>query len=341
MSLDPEATSTPTIVPRIQGRKTIRPEERDSDSIQSPITPDSVKHFYETRSRSRSYEISGSPTKAKNSRRRKDVSPNRSDSSDCDGTDEEIYEENKLFKPHTYALHKETDNYVKDSENNMWKKYTLLACIVGITGLIICFASGHNVEPRIKLPDICDSLHKLLKTQDADFCLNINVTLEEIANLNQPKTVMFLYEHDSEPTLNKIINSIIKYSLCYLSDCSNSPVVLEGLSLKKSKYENDYGKIIAENRDSLSESKVMLVRNLEKVAGESAQAFHSFCDDYNPVVQGALIIFTMEVDELPHVQPQIFVRQTLLKLWSDIGKDDKFDPLITRIGGTVLPIKSD
>ncbi|KAJ8913607.1 hypothetical protein NQ315_013429 [Exocentrus adspersus] len=115
------------------------------------------------------------------------------------------------------------------------------------------------------------------------------------------------------------------------------PVMLEVADLRDTSILNDYGEVISRNKAKLEKNGVMIIKNLEKVPGVSAQAFHSLCDEFNPVVNEALFIFTMKVDEY-HENELKFVEEYLHSRWSDI-KEDTFYALFTRIANIVLPIK--
>ncbi|KAJ8932778.1 hypothetical protein NQ314_014482 [Rhamnusium bicolor] len=229
---------------------------------------------------------------------------------------------------------KEEENSINTTLCNCINPVSIITMIVVFISLIFLYSYGDGVN--MKEPSL-EKLSQEFPSQVEDFWMYVEVGIQEITKFHQPKTFLLLYNDESQKTVNKILDKISQFAVCKLTNCLSIPVVLEGNDLNTSDILEDYGRIISRNKEKLKKSGVMIVKNLEKIRGISAQAFHSFCDEYNPVVEKALFIFTMKVDEF-HENNVKFVENYLHRLWKDDIKDDKFYPLFTRISNNVLPV---
>lgn len=83
----------------------------------------------------------------------------------------------------------------------------------------------------------------------------------------------------------------------------------------------------------------MVVRDLDDIPANAAQAFHSFCDVYNPAVERAIIFFTMKVNDVVGVENATRIAEKLLtNVWSALELN-ALQPLIGRVTDDVLVIK--
>ncbi|CAH1236129.1 unnamed protein product [Diabrotica balteata] len=172
--------------------------------------------------------------------------------------------------------------------------------------------------------------------QTEDFWINVRVALHDIKRLNQPKSIIFLYEDDT--TMAKVLKSISRYASYDI--CKSKQVIqLPGRYLKNSNILEDYGTFISEIRDNLVEKCVIVITNLDEAPGTSAQAFHSLCDEYNPVKAQVLFLFTMKVKSLANTSEK-YIEKTLLEKWNDLHVD-KFYPLYARISTFVVKVKTE
>ncbi|KAJ8932640.1 hypothetical protein NQ318_015990 [Aromia moschata] len=214
-----------------------------------------------------------------------------------------------------------------------------MAIVLIIVAVFLCLLYSYEGKNTVKVSPTAalGKLSEQFPTQVEDFWLSLGLNIDEILKFNQPKTFLFLYSEESEKTTNRIINEVSKIAVCSLTNCSAAPVIFEGNDLNSLEILDDYGKIISDVKRKLEESGVMVIKNLEIVSGKSAPAFHSFCDEYNPLVNKALLIFTMKIkDNNSDIK---FVEKYLRNQWRDV-KDDHFYALFTRISSNILPIRS-
>lgn len=208
----------------------------------------------------------------------------------------------------------------------------LIITILGIN----CSRGLNNTEESVK-PKITD-LQKEFPTQSIDLWASLESGVNNTIRRNRPSTFILLYQEKSKDIIENLLKSISEYVTCFLTSCEQVPVILTDKNLNSKEVLKDYGIIIDEYREPLEKSGIMIVKNLENVPGVSAQAFHSFCDEFNPAVAKSVIIFTMKVQEF-HRNNMKFLEEYFQKKWTDI-KSDAFDALFTRISSMVLEINS-
>jgi hypothetical protein len=187
--------------------------------------------------------------------------------------------------------------------------------------------------------EMCDleSIKEKFPTQDDYFWIAFESGVHDVVQRNQPSTFILLYDEKGEVILQELVQQLSKYAICNITDCSNKPIVITDSELNSPDLLKDYGLLIQRYKEQLEKNGVMVVKNLENVRGISAQAFHSFCDQFTPLVDKSLFIFTMKVDELPGSNNMKFVEEYFKNKWTDI-KTDTLNALITRITNMVLEV---
>lgn len=179
-------------------------------------------------------------------------------------------------------------------------------------------------------------LSKQFPEQTADFWTSIDVAINEVIKSEKPQSILFVY--DKSHSAKNLLKQIAAYAVCKLKSCAIQPIELESKYFNTPKVLSDYGTVIHDNRELLHKKGVMIVHNLEGITGESAQAFHSLCDEVNPVVGRALFLFTLAAYPVPSEKEAVgYVEKHLKVLWNDM-KSDNFQPLITRMTSFVLPV---
>uniref|UniRef100_V5GZZ8 Torsin-1A-interacting protein n=1 Tax=Anoplophora glabripennis TaxID=217634 RepID=V5GZZ8_ANOGL len=294
----PKASSTPKIVD-ISHRRPIG--DVNNDSIQSPI----VSYTYEHVVKKKTFESNS----------------------------EEDYDD-------FVDSNDETDNRTEERTTNtafcncVGSPFILITIVIILLGVFLYIIPEE--QNRVSASPSIEILSQEFPSQEEDFWIYIKEGIQDIKKFHKPRTFLLLYNNEGQETLIKILTRIIKYATCSLTNCTASPVILKASDLNDPNILEDYGNIITRNKVKLEESGVMIVKNLEKVPGVSAQAFHSFCDEFNPVVNKALFIFTMKVDKF-HDNDYKYVEKYLYDHWKDIDEDN-FYPLFTRIVNVILRI---
>ncbi|XP_060529278.1 uncharacterized protein LOC132703808 [Cylas formicarius] len=312
----PEYTSTPNAMPRVLGRRGIK----DPGNLQSS-SPLSRSSFSQ-------------------------------DTCNPDTNNEQISYESTDDSEEMHQFNSDTEKnerkewYISESvpnqSNSNNTKFGLIVVLMVICALLLKNLEFSSAD-KTSLDDLIKAGQQNFTKQDSNFWPSIKVNIREILELKRPRTILFIYETQSEFTVQKIINSISKIGVCHLTSCSKIPVTITGLSLSKPEFIKDYGKVINQFRENLTDSGVMVVKNIEAIPGVVAQAFHSICDDYNSVEKRALILLTMTMDAFPGTHSSLLdsVEEKLQKLWKDISLEGVFHPLFTRITSTILQVHSE
>ncbi|XP_056636957.1 uncharacterized protein LOC130445385 [Diorhabda sublineata] len=207
--------------------------------------------------------------------------------------------------------------------------FSICALLLGFLYLV---PRGDTVNGQITF----ENLENEFFSQQKDFWLSVKVAINDIIELNQPKSVIFLYKDVN--TITNLLKKVSEFASLRICN-SDKPLNISGNYLRRKEILEDYGKFIVEVRSKLKTKCVVIINNLDEVPGTSAQAFHSLCDEYNPVEEKVLFLFTLKVDEFPKNNYK-FVEQKLKELWSDLH-GDKFYPLYTRISIFILPVMSE
>lgn len=233
--------------------------------------------------------------------------------------------------------HKFSDDEVIEKQKNTGcsMKCVLWSLSIGAVVLLTLYFAP-EVETVETFSDI-STIKANFPEQDEDLWLSFESGVMDVVTLNRPSTFIFLYDKTSEKKVENLVVKLSKFAICNIRECDKTPINLTVSKLNSPRILADYGSLIEEYRAELADKGVMVIHNLEKVRGISAQAFHSFCDEFTPLVQKSLFIFTMKVDKLPKNNNMRFVEEDLKQRWKEV-KPDTLVALITRITSMVLEV---
>lgn len=209
--------------------------------------------------------------------------------------------------------------------------------LTGAVLLTALFTLFQQKEIEINTKINVAELQQKYGPQEEDFWLSFQVLINETIQQNQPKSLLLLYREDS--SVESFLSDISSYAVCQISECSSIPVILEGNDFQKKEASYDYGNIITQNKKQLEKSGVMVVKNTERISGKMAQAFHSLCDEFQPVVPKALFLFSVKIDKHPSDKTK-HAEKLLRTKWNDLN-DDLFYPLFTRISTLIFVLKTE
>ncbi|KAK4881959.1 hypothetical protein RN001_005278 [Aquatica leii] len=232
-----------------------------------------------------------------------------------------IFTKNKCIKPDV------TNNYIHVFSHlamSQSRKFLLIcgaiAIIDGVLGIRtfpndMIINSTTLIEVQTKFP-----------SQSKDTWDAISSGINEVKLFNKP-SIYFLQ------TVSRYASGILN------DDYNTQPIVLTSNHLNTIKARSDYGYIINKYKPELEEKSVMVVKNLDKIPGEIAQAFHSMCDEISPLVPKAMFIFTIQIKNFTSEKSDFeLIEDILRRSWQDLD-DDIFYPLVTRISSMVLRIE--
>lgn len=217
--------------------------------------------------------------------------------------------------------------------NYEWITPTFIGFIVVALLPILVYPFTNLTEETLNI----ESVRENFPTQNEDLWLAFESGVQDVNLRNRPSTFIFLYQEEAEQTMKNLLDQLSKFAVCNISDCSRKPIILTDSELNSAEVVRNYGTLIEKYRDKLRQNGVMIIKNLENVCGISAQVFHTFCDEFTPLVEKSLFIFTMKVKNLHGSKNMKFVDEFFRKKWTDI-KIDTFNALITRITSMVVEV---
>ncbi|XP_018321899.1 uncharacterized protein LOC108734736 isoform X2 [Agrilus planipennis] len=321
MKNKPLSTSTPVNKP--SGRPQCRNTYRD---VGDPFSP--INRNYSNNMSSR--VCSTSTTKEKS-----DSESDRDLSSTDDNVEEHSVNKLKKFSAHSGIR---IDEKIPESSNFPLLSSTFLY-ILALMAVTVAVSYqtffSYSSDPTVTL-SITD-LKNNFPHQRLDTWIAIESGIHDIQIMNKPSVFLIIYDDQTQDVLNKFIKDVSVFASCTLNgNCSVNPVELKGEKLHDLQIQ-DYGILIDKYHSQIQQKSVMIIYNLEEVPAELAQAFHVFCDEYNPLVRKSAYFFTMKIknDEGSTISD---IEGILRQKWYSL-KDDLFDPLFTRISSMIIVIQ--
>lgn len=222
---------------------------------------------------------------------------------------------------------------VTDSINNsLHNSHTHLYCIIILISAVLFGFTYTLKESDGKFCDF-NYLKGNYMVKDNNFWYAVESSIKDIVEFNKPSVITFLYDGNSKIQLEQFLKELANYTNCLL-DKNGANIIINGNSLNTKENMESFGNIIEYYKPILEQSGVMIVTDLDVVNSYVAQAFHSFCDEYTPLVANSLIVFTLKTDDLNGKHTEI-ADKILRKTWNKL-KDDTLEPLLTRVIGIVL-----
>jgi len=175
-------------------------------------------------------------------------------------------------------------------------------------------------------------------SESEDVHITLDSGLNEVISFNKPSVFLYMYKNKPDEEVGELLRHIASFASCKLANNQTTFIELTKFELKNLKVIKNYGALIDHFKPRLEKSKVMLVQNLEEVPGVVAQVFHSFCDEFNPVVNGAVFLFSLKVDDFKEKDFET-AEVELRKRWSDLD-DDIFHPLLSRITNMIVRLEN-
>lgn len=295
----------------IRGRKNIH--DAPSENIQSPIKVNSDRE----------------------SDSEENIPFNPSDEDDVHLSENDSSLNEEVEPPEFNKKPLESPNYLLDTIFRLSGATKMVLVSIVFVSIVIIFNHFQGVNPHI---DSIDSLKEEFPKQDDKLWLVIDSCIEDIINLDKQSTITFIYKENNSNSMENLLNKIVSYASCRINNC-NKPVILDSSHLNIPRYRKDYGHVIEDIRPKLEDKKVLAVKNVDEISPEVAQAFHSICDEYSPLVEKSLIVFTMKVNN-DMINYDKHISNVLRNRWNEIDAD-KLEPLITRVSGITVKVTSE
>lgn len=177
----------------------------------------------------------------------------------------------------------------------MWKfLLALMAGTVIVCGLIFGPLT-YSVPPKERIS--CPQFKELTKHflhQDMLLWKSLKIGIENVLNKNPAKPSVFLLAYSDIDTTQNLMANILNAT----ANCMQTtrPIELNGATFATAEMIKDYGEIIAKYRDQLKQEKIMYVSDVNKTPAAAAQVFHTICDTIEPLVDKAVIFFTVYLE---------------------------------------------
>lgn len=220
-----------------------------------------------------------------------------------------------------------------------------------VLGLIaVCYFIAASGKPQVKsVPRIdCPQFKELTKqftNQDNVLWKSLKIGIENVLNGTPDKPSIFLLAYNDPITTTKVMTKILNAT----ADCmqSKNPIQLDGNTFATDEMIHDYGEFIAKYQKRLENNGILYVSDLNKTPAEVAQVFHTICDTITPLVNRAVIFFTIYVDQVSqNIQPRDLLRVVEEKLETNWHKEykiseDTLKALIARVTDQVFLLRSE
>ncbi|XP_058121629.1 uncharacterized protein LOC131294187 [Anopheles ziemanni] len=228
-----------------------------------------------------------------------------------------------------------------------------VACILIAILLIGCgYVVHYKVQKYFTKPPVihekCEEFYNLEKSYT-----NVKNTLWDALNVSfsrannqkerrEPGTFLFLHDGSIE-MVDRFIETISKITAhCF---GGTKPILLDRKYFQRADIQRDFGEFIPLQKAALQEQGIMVVRNLENIPPMAVQAFHSICDPEEPLVDRAVIYFTMDTSkvggQMTHDSGRSATAEAemlLYQMWKNVLKPEVLGPLVTRLTENVYRI---
>lgn len=243
----------------------------------------------------------------------------------------------------------------RPSKNNeMFGEDTLPIWIMYIISFVILvlacwYFTSNRSEPIQPVPRIdCPQFKELTKhftNQDLVLWKSLKVGIENVLNGTPAKPSIFLLAYNDLKTTRNVMKKILNAT----AECmqSKNPILLDGKSFATDEMIHDYGEFIAKYKGRLENNGILYVSDLNKTPSEVAQVFHTICDTITPLVNRAVIFFTIYIEQLNQdIEPKELlhvVEENLKHNWHKGNKitEDTLSALIARVTDQVFLLRSE
>lgn len=198
-----------------------------------------------------------------------------------------------------------------------------------------------------KEPISCPQFRELTKHflhQDMMLWKSLKVGIENVLNENPAKPSVFLLAYtDLDTTQNLMANILNATANCMQT---TRPIQLNGATFATAEMIKDYGEIIAKYRDQLKREKILYVSDVNETPAAAAQVFHTICDTVEPLVDKAVIFFTVYLEPDNHEQSPASVLHKVEKVletnWLNKAvSENTLKALIGRVTDQVFLLRSE
>lgn len=219
----------------------------------------------------------------------------------------------------------------------------LLYGLIAIAVLVAIVVALYSPSPKVKYhcPEFKD-LPAKFSTQDITLFKSLKIGIEGVLNNDPTRPSVFLLAYHDIDTAHRLMKEIVLAT----AHCMNAsdPIKLDGKRFVTKEMENDYGVIIDRYQKQLEHNGIMFVEDVNRMPAKAAQVFHTICDTVTPLVERAVIFFTVKLEpndvNLSVKNVMELVEEELTTNWEDIDLDT-LKALIARVTDQVFLLKSE
>lgn len=181
--------------------------------------------------------------------------------------------------------------------------------------------------------------------QDMLLWKSLRIGIQNVLNLNPTRPSVFLLAYSDINTSNHIMSKILNATKSCMK--SQNPIELDGGTFATDAMIKDYGEIIQKYKGDLENEGVMFVSDVQRTPARAAQVFHTICDTITPLVERAVIFFTVHLDrhdtKMTHNMLSEIVEDQLENSWKKDGsvESDTLKALIGRMTEQVFLLNTE
>lgn len=245
-------------------------------------------------------------------------------------------------------------SFTKDQQSQSLTNPISLITLAGIVVLLVLLYYAFFVRSSSQLPtkfqclDFKEQLPKQFTHQDELLWKSLKIGIENVLNKKPSKPSVFLLAYNDIETSRNVMEKILNATANCMK--SQDPIKLDGESFATEAMIKDYGEIIAKYQTQLEHNGIMYVSDINKTPIEAAQVFHAICDTITPLVERAVIFFTIYLDPYDrHMSSNEILNLVEKKLesnWYNDGNDNSINDntlkaLIVRVTDQVFLLHSE
>lgn len=222
----------------------------------------------------------------------------------------------------TQSKHEISSTLGRTSQSNT-ACYTFAVIVASIIIGFFVYTDGTLIIASPKTDIKCPQFKELTKEfphQDKLLWRSLQKGIENVLNRNPSQPSVFLIAYNDMATSKNVMDKILNATVSCMK--SQEPIKIDGGSFATEEMVKDYGVIIGNYRERLQKEGIMFVEDVNRTPARAAQAFHAICDTETPLVERAVIFFTVRLDEYDaNMEPNRVHSLIENKLERNWGKD--------------------
>lgn len=156
-----------------------------------------------------------------------------------------------------------TENPILHSDKSRtWPKHVIAiaVCILAILVALIVY--------QLRQPNTCNvsQLETKFPKQDEHFWTTLKIGIESTINKDPTVPSVFLFVYQDKELIERFASQIVELTQNCMHTKQNAPVILDNFNLSSGNIRTDYGNAIEQYKRRISDSGVLLVKDLNTVS---------------------------------------------------------------------------